>query len=223
MKYYNAKGEEQKEIANPFKKNDCNQQLVKDYLVALRNNARQWSANTKTRSEVNHTSRKPHKQKGTGSARQGSLAAPQYKGGGVVFGPKPKFNVGSKVNKKEKKAAFLHILNQKIENEKVVIVDSSFFTMLKTPKTKTVVEVLQKITNDMRGILFVCHPVKEETASKNFKLSVKNLPRSLFSFTNHVNGYDFASARTVIMSKDALNAFKKSEKQKTKTAEVVKK
>ena len=64
-----------------------NSQLIKDYLVAIRNNARQWSAHTKTRAEVNHSGQKPHPQKGTGRARQGYLGAPQYKGGGRVGRP----------------------------------------------------------------------------------------------------------------------------------------
>lgn len=70
-----------------------NPQMIKDYLVAVRNNARQWSANTKGRKEVNRTGKKPHQQKGLGRARQGCFAAPQYRGGGIVFGPKPKFDV----------------------------------------------------------------------------------------------------------------------------------
>jgi len=60
----------------------ANSQMIKDYIVALRANKRQWSANTKNKSEVNHSGLKPHPQKGTGKARQGSLASPQYKGGG---------------------------------------------------------------------------------------------------------------------------------------------
>jgi large subunit ribosomal protein L4 len=79
---------------------ETNKQLVKDYIVALLKNARQWSANTKGRSEVNKVKQKPQQQKGTGRARQGFLGAPQFKGGGVVFGPKPKFNQHVKINRK---------------------------------------------------------------------------------------------------------------------------
>src|SRR5437899_3256613 len=87
------------ELANAV----ASSQLVKAYIVALRANARQWSANTKGRSEVNHSTKKPHAQKGGGRSRQGSLSAPQYKGGGRVFGPKPKFDQHIKINQKEKR------------------------------------------------------------------------------------------------------------------------
>lgn len=64
---------------------NANSQMIKDYIVALRANARQWSASTQTRAEVNHSGKKPHAQKGTGMARQGYLGAPHYRGGGRVF------------------------------------------------------------------------------------------------------------------------------------------
>src|SRR3989344_140823 len=87
-------------------------QSMKDYIVAIRNNARQWSANTKRRSEVNHTGRKPHPQKGQGRARQGDLAAPQYKGGAVVWGPRPK-DIHTRINKKERRAAIRYLMAEK--------------------------------------------------------------------------------------------------------------
>ena len=95
LKKYDINGKEigKVEIDDSLLSATANVQLVKDYIIAIRENARQWSANTKGRSDVNCTGKKPHPQKGTGRARQGSLAAPQYKGGGVVFGPKPKFDV----------------------------------------------------------------------------------------------------------------------------------
>lgn len=85
----NGKVAAEQEVPAALVESDVNAQLIKDYLIALRANARQWSANTKGRSEVCHSKKKPHRQKGTGNARQGTLAAPQYKGGGRVFGPKP--------------------------------------------------------------------------------------------------------------------------------------
>ena len=77
--------------------------MIKDYIVALRANKRQWSANTKGRTEVNHSNKKPWRQKGTGNARQGTFAAPQFKGGGVVFGPKPKFDQHVRINRQERR------------------------------------------------------------------------------------------------------------------------
>src|SRR5665647_966414 len=107
----------------------------RDYIVALRANARQWSANTKGRSEVNHSTKKPHPQKGGGRSRQGSLAAPQYKGGGRVFGPKPKFDQHVRINKKERQAAIRFLLGEKIRNNNLHVISN--FDM-KAAKTKEV-------------------------------------------------------------------------------------
>ena len=106
VKKYNLSGNElgQIEIDDRLLQVSANPQMIKDYLVAYRANQRQWSASTKGRSEVSHSTQKPHPQKGTGKARQGSLVSPQYKGGGRVFGPKPKFDQCVKMNKKEKQA-----------------------------------------------------------------------------------------------------------------------
>src|ERR1700728_4248990 len=109
--------------------------MIKDYIVALRENARQWSANTKGRSEVNHTTKKPHPQKGGGRARQGMLSAPQYKGGGRVFGPRPKFDQHVRINKKERKAAIRFLLGEKIRNHKIHIIET---TEMDAPKTSTI-------------------------------------------------------------------------------------
>ena len=111
-----------------------NPQMVKDYLVALANNQRQWSANTQVRSEVNHTKAKPHRQKGTGKARQGFLGAPQYKGGAVVFGPRPKFNQHTRINQKQRQAAILQLFVKKIIDNQVTVLR---FQEMEIPHTKT--------------------------------------------------------------------------------------
>src|SRR5271154_3212175 len=97
----------------------ANSQMVKDYLVALRANARQWSANTKTRAEVCHSGKKPHPQKGTGKARQGYLGSPQYKGGGRVHTPRTKFDQHVSVNRKEKRAVMRHLVIEKVQGQNV--------------------------------------------------------------------------------------------------------
>ena len=106
----NAKELEEINIDDKYLQTAANSQMIKDYLVAIRKNARQHSANTKGRKEVACTGAKPHRQKGLGRARQGSLAAPQYKGGGIVFGPKPKFNQHVRINKKERRLAIKFLL-----------------------------------------------------------------------------------------------------------------
>src|SRR5262249_51694060 len=158
---------------------------------ALRENGRQWSANTKGRSEVVHTTKKPHKQKGTGRARQGSLVSPQFRGGGIVFGPKPKFDQHVRINRKEKRAAIRCLLGEKIREKALLILDS--FQMEK-PKTKTVVQFLRAATQGKR-VLFLGEGENEEiqvgeakvTVSlkcdkhRNFAKSVQNIPKTAFA------------------------------------------
>src|SRR5208282_3594426 len=107
--------------------------MIKDYTVAIRNNARQWSASTKGRKEINRTGKKPHPQKGQGRSRQGCLAAPQYKGGGIVFGPKPKFDQHVRINKKERRAAIRFFLAEKIKANQVHVLKNE---TMKKPQTK---------------------------------------------------------------------------------------
>src|ERR1700733_2105998 len=108
--------------------------MIKDYIIALRANARQWSANTKTRAEVSHTTKKPHPQKGGGRARQGSLVAPQYKGGGRVHAHPPKFDQHVRINKKERRAAIRFLLAEKLRADRLHVLEDF---QLDAPKTKS--------------------------------------------------------------------------------------
>src|SRR5580692_4916122 len=100
-------------------KSTANSQMIKDYIIALRENARQWSASTRNRAEVNHSGKKPHPQKGTGRARQGYLGAPQYKGGGRVHAPRTKFDQHVSINKKERRAAVRQLIAEKIQGNQL--------------------------------------------------------------------------------------------------------
>lgn len=193
-----------------------NSQLIKDYIVALRRNARQWSANTKGRSEVAHSTQKPHKQKGLGRSRQGSLAAPQYKGGGRVFGPKPKFDQHVKINRKEKRLAMRSILSEKLAAGKLHVIDSC---MIEQPKTKTIASFMQKLGIAGRRVLFLGEasfehfdiegerlsfqvPSFDTTA---FALSVRNIDRSNFALVTNISGYDLMCAHEIVITEKALN------------------
>src|SRR5690349_7181997 len=116
LKKYKLDGQEvgTVKISSQLAEAEANTQMIKDYIVAIRENQRQWSASTKGRSEVVHTTKKPYRQKGTGNARQGSLVSPQFRGGGIVHGPKPKFDQHVRINKKEKKAAIRALIGEKI-------------------------------------------------------------------------------------------------------------
>lgn len=207
---YQHTGEEAGECTIPkaFQKSEANAQMIKDYLVALRKNARQWSAHTQGRSDVNHSKKKPHRQKGTGNARQGSLAAPQYKGGGVVFGPRPKFDQHVRINRQERRAAIAHLMAEKIADKKVLIVKD--FKGLKQPQTKAIVALMKGADVTLRSPLFVGESdIKEgQTVSSdrhdNLKKSIRNLPGSAFVLASQVNGYDLACAHCIVMTQAAV-------------------
>jgi len=181
-------------------------QSIKDYLVALRANARQWSANTKTRPEVAHSGQKPHPQKGTGRARQGYLGAPQYKGGGRVFGPRPKFDQHVRINKKEKRGAIRHLLIEKIKDAKLHLLewDQSFTE----PKTKAVAQFLEKAQLEGKRVLFLRRPVEAEKVEPSrdaFLKSVRNIPRTEIRMLPNVNGYDLALSNDVVLFSEGFD------------------
>lgn len=193
-------------------------QMVKDYIVALRANARQWSANTKGRSEVVHTTKKPHRQKGTGRARQGSLVAPQFRGGGRVHGPKPKFDQNIRINKKEKRAVIHAMIAEKISNNNIIILED---VKLDAPKTKTLSNFL-KSTGIGKRVLFLGEGsyVELENGDKKLSVSIKsekhlhlaksirNIPKTQFSLAKNINGYDLMLADGIVMTEGALEELK---------------
>lgn len=217
VKKYNLQGEEigRVEVSDELTEATANSQLVKDYIVALRANARAWSACTKTRSEMSHSTKKPHPQKGGGRSRQGSLVAPQYRGGGRVFGPKPKPDFHLRVNQKERRAAIRALIAEKMRAGGVIVVDS--FEMA-APKTKALKGLLDNCGCTRRVLLlgegsFETFGSEEEkfvvSVSSNkhdfLKKSVNNLPRVTFSLVKDVDGYAVALADNVVVTQAALS------------------
>lgn len=224
LKKYNLSSQELGNVMvdDAFAQAEANGQMIKDYIVALRANARQWSANTRGRSEINHSTQKPHRQKGTGNARQGSLAAPQYKGGGKVFGPKPKFDQHVRINRKERRQAIKCLLAQKIRENNVVIVPDHLFNPEKggiaAPKTKIVADFLKAHQVYGRHVLFVgeCNFAEFEADGfsikinirndqhQNFMRSIRNIPRAQFQLASNLNGYDILVAHKIIFTESAF-------------------
>lgn len=199
LKKYDIDAKEIGSVAIKLKKakTEAKSQLIKDYIVALRENKRQWSASTKGRSEVNHSSQKPHKQKGTGKARQGYLGAPQYKGGGRVFGPKPKFDQKVGMNRKQKAVAVHAIAADKVEADSVIVLKDP---KMKEPKAKTLASFLKKLGLDAKRTLFIKGISDSESKSDlAFQRSVRNLVKvECFDF-NIVSGYDIAKASSLVI------------------------
>jgi large subunit ribosomal protein L4 len=217
LKKYNLAGKEigQVPVKAGLQTAEVSSQLVKDYIVAIRANARQWSANTKGRSEVNHTTKKPHAQKGGGRSRQGSLAAPQYKGGGRVFAPKPKFNQHVRINQKERQQAIRALIAEKIREGRLVVLDSMY---MDKPKTKTLNEFFKSVLQGKR-VLFLAegafHEIdlgdRKERISvhskdhENMKLSIRNIPRAEFRLVQNVSGYDLILAHDIVITESGMN------------------
>lgn len=211
LKKFNIDGQELGEVVvgEALVGFEANSQLVKDYIVALRRNARQWSANTLGRSEVKHTTKKPHKQKGTGRARQGMTVAPQYKGGGIVHGPKPKFDQHIRINRKERKQAILHFIAEMVREGRVSLVDGM---EMDAPKTQTVSKFLKARNFLGSRILFLKEgSYRDENkvqsarcSNSNFVKSMRNIPKVDFSLAKNTNAYDLAKAKELILTEAAL-------------------
>lgn len=187
------------DVKDDLLKETVNGQMVKDYIVALRANARQWSAHTKSRSEVSHSGQKPHPQKGTGRARQGYLGAPQYKGGGRVGTPRAKFDQHVSINRKEKRAAIRFLLAEKIQGDQMIVLNSQ---ALKGPKTKMIADFLKGQHLFGKKILFVTDKsaIKDEG---HFIKSMKNIPGAEFMIIDNVSGYDILAHRSIIVLEPA--------------------
>ena len=172
---------------------EVNEHLVHMAVVSQLANNRQGTQSAKTRSEVSGGGRKPWRQKGTGHARQGSTRAPQWTGGGVVFAPKPR-DYSFKMNKKEKKIALLSALSSKVNDSKIVVLDSFNLDEIKTKKFAEVMNNI-KVSN----ALFVI-----EGENKNVVLSGRNIPTVKVSATNEINTYDVLKYDTLVVTKAAV-------------------
>lgn len=174
-----------------------NQQCIFDAIVMQRASMRQGTHDTKTRSEVRGGGRKPWRQKGTGRARQGSIRAAQWRGGGVVFGPKPR-SYAYKLNKKVRRLALKSVLSEKVLEKAMKVVDKY---VIETPKTKTFLDIIKNIAAPKKT-LFV---VSEGEDFENAFLSMRNIPSMLMVTSDGINVYDIVNANEIIFTQAALN------------------
>ena len=172
---------------------EINEHLVHLAVVRQLANNRQGTQKAKTRSEVSGGGRKPWRQKGTGHARQGSIRAPQWTGGGVVFAPVPR-DYEVKMNKKERRAALKSALTSKVQDNKLVVVDS---LALAEVKTKEMQKVLTNLKADKALVV---------TADDDQKvvLSARNIADVQTATVNTINVYDVMKHNTVVVTKDAV-------------------
>ena len=173
---------------------EVNTDSLKKMIRLQLDSTRQGTRKTKNRSEVSGGGRKPWRQKGTGRARQGSIRATQWRGGGIPLGVGPR-DYTFKINKKERVIALKSALSSKVQEKALVVVDS--FNMEST-KTKDAIKMLEGLKLDNK-ILFVTSDDAE-----NLYLAVRNLPNVLVIYADEVNCYDLVNADVVVMDEAAI-------------------
>ena len=172
---------------------EINEHLVHLAVVRQLANKRQGTQKAKTRSEVSGGGRKPWRQKGTGHARQGSIRAPQWTGGGVVFAPVPR-DYEVKMNEKERRAALKSALTSKVQDNKLVVVDS---LTLAEAKTKEMQKVLTNLKADKALVITAAD-------DQNVAISARNIADVQTATVNTMNVYDVMKHNTVVVTKDAV-------------------
>ena len=172
--------------------------LMHQVVVAQLAAARQGTAKTKTRGEVAGGGKKPYKQKGTGRARQGSIRAPQFAGGGVVHGPVPR-DYSQRTPKKMKAAALRGALSDRARDGRVHVVEA--FIAGETPSTKAAVAILRKVTESRKVLV-----VLSSTDAVNW-ISLRNEPTVHLIEAGQLNTYDVLVADEVVFTSEALDEF----------------
>ncbi|WP_312751117.1 50S ribosomal protein L4 [Epilithonimonas hominis] len=167
---------------------------VKQYLAAQR----QGTHKSKERSEITASTRKLKKQKGSGSARYGDIKSPTFKGGGRVFGPKPR-DYRFKLNKALKRLAKKSVLSQKMRDNSIRVLENLSFD---APKTKEFITLLDALTLTGKKSLFVL-----PEANKNVYLSSRNLPKTRVLNYNEISSYDLINAGEIIFLEGAVEKF----------------
>ena len=171
---------------------------VKQYLAAQR----QGTHKVKTRAEANGSSKKLHKQKGTGGARKGNLRSPIYKGGGTIFGPKPHL-YDFKLNRKVKDLAKISALSAKAKENAIVIVED---VTMEVPKSKQFVGILKALQVSDKKTLFVIPEYND-----NVYLSLRNIPGVQGSLLSDLNTYDIVNAKVLVFTESVAKIFSEDE------------
>jgi large subunit ribosomal protein L4 len=181
---------------------DYNEALIHQVVVARLANKRQGTHSALTRTEVRGGGAKPYRQKGTGRARQGSIVAPQYVGGGMVFAKKPR-DFSQKINKKMNKAAFLSALSQKVRQNDLLVLDA--FTVSE-PKTKLVAAAVEALKISGK-VLFVTEEHDDVAL-----LASRNIPAVSLSEARLLNVYDIVANKTLVLTVGAIKKLEEAAK-----------
>src|SRR5215469_9870226 len=190
---YNMAGEaiEQLELSEQVFGITPNVAVLHQVVTAQLVNRRQGNASTRTRAEVSGGNKKPYKQKGTGNARQGSTRAPQFRHGGVVWGPRP-HPYHHDVPKKVRRLAIRSVLSDKVATESLIVVDS---LSLEYPRTKDMLEILSKLPTSAEKRVLMMLPRRDE----NVVLSTRNIPTAKVQHVSSINVVELLKHDYVIM------------------------
>lgn len=172
------------------------QQALYDVVNSQRAAMRHGTHDVKNRGEVSGGGKKPWRQKGTGRARQGSTRSPQWRKGGVVFGPTPR-SYAVKMNQKVRQLALRSALSYHVLNGQLKVVDS---LNIEAPKTKLFTEMLNSLGIEGKTL------VVSQSFTENEILAARNIPTIAFSQVNHVSVYDILNCKNLLMTKDAVEA-----------------
>jgi len=171
--------------------------IVHRALVRQMNNSRQGTASSKTRAEVRGGGRKPWRQKGTGRARAGSTRSPLWRGGGVIFGPKPR-DYSVKMNRKERRLALRTAFQSRSED---LVVVEDFAAQISRPKTKELVQAMSRWGVDSESKVLLIVSERDE----NVYLSARNISRLRMISANNLNVFDILAADQIVATQSALS------------------
>lgn len=172
-----------------------NDQVIYESINLFMANRRQGTHSTKNRSEVSGGGRKPWRQKGTGNARQGSIRAPHWVGGGVIFGPTSNRNYTKKMNKKERRLALKSALTYKATDKAIIAVDKFD---AETNKTKDMIKVLEGLKVTGKTLIVTTE------LTENLILATRNLSNIKVVLANELNTYDVLYVEKIIITEDAV-------------------
>lgn len=173
---------------------EVNEPVMHDAIVLAQASLRQGTASTKTRSEVSGGGRKPYKQKGTGNARQGSTRSPQWPGGGIVFGPKPR-KYDKKQNRKERRLALKSALSAKFQDKELIVVENY---NLDSNKTKVFNEVLENLKVNGKAVVVYSED------NENLFLASRNNNKVAVLATNEINVLDIVAADYLVIDESSV-------------------
>ena len=173
---------------------------VKQFLAAQR----QGNSKVKTRAEVKGSSKKLHRQKGTGGSRKGNIRNPLYKGGGTVFGPKTR-DYDFKLNQKVKGLAKVSALSYKVKESKLLVLED---VTLDAPKTKEVASILKSLKAEGKKVLFLTGD-----DNTNLHLSFRNMPNVQGYQFNDMNTYDIVNAEVIVITEASVKAIAEEVKE----------